>query len=56
MVIPKETVGAKIRNKLVIPSTVLQLIKDGKKVSMDDIGESIDALNETVELTKQTEN
>jgi len=51
--IPEETVGAKIRNKLVFPSTVLQqLLRKGRPVSKENIKEALEVLEEIVELTK----
>ena len=50
---PKEDTGTRIRNALVLPSTVLQLLIEGKKVSQKDAKEALDSLNEAVELTKK---
>ena len=55
MDIPEETVEAKIRNKLVLPSTVLQLLCKGDAVSKENAQEALEALEEIVELTKQEE-
>jgi len=50
--IPEEDVGTKIRNLLVLPSTVLQLLIEDKKIPKNDINEALEALKEIVTLTK----